>query len=93
MVKNYLHHIKEKLQKEFQTKTIANIMNQRNKMEIQGLDYNMKCLDCNSIYIGKTGRKSKARLDELKQDANKGDESKITALSSHIKNTGHVIDL
>lgn len=52
----------------------------------------IKCLRCNSIYIGETRRKLKIRLDEHKQDANKDNRSKISGLSSHIKNTGHMID-
>ena len=42
--------------------------------------------------LGENGIKSKTRLDELKQDANEDDEINITGLSSHIKNTCHVID-
>ena len=42
--------------------------------------------------LGENGIKSKTRLDELKQYAKKDDESKITGLSSNIKNTCHVTD-
>lgn len=52
----------------------------------------IKCLQCTSIYIGETRRKLKIRLDKHKQDANKDNRSKISGLSSHIKNTGHMID-
>ena len=58
---------------------------------VKGVVCKVNCVDCNSIYIGETERMVKTRLDEYKQDANKDDESK-TGLSSHIKNTGHVID-
>ena len=36
--------------------------------------------------LSENGIKSKARLDELKQDVNKDDERKITGLAGHIKN-------
>ena len=42
--------------------------------------------------LGENGIKSKTRPDELKPDAKKDDESKITGLSSHIKNICHVTD-
>lgn len=45
----------------------------------------MKCLDCNSICIGETGKKFKTRLDERIKDANKDDEGEMSGLSSHIK--------
>ena len=34
---------------------ITGTMNQKNKMEIQGVVYQVKFVDCNSIYIGETG--------------------------------------
>ena len=67
-------------------------MNQRKKMEIQCVIYQVKSLNCSSIYIGEIGRKLKSRQDENKQNAKKNDESKISGLLSLIKITGDVID-
>lgn len=41
---------------------IINTMNQKNKMEIEGVVYEAKCSECNSIYVRETGRKLKTRL-------------------------------
>lgn len=55
-------------------------MNQKNKMEIQGVVYKVKFVDCNSIYIGETGWKLIARLDKHKQDGNTNDGSNVFEL-------------
>lgn len=59
---------------------ITGTMNQKNKMEIQGVVYQVKFVDCNSIYIGETGWKLIARLEKHKQDGNTNDGSNIFEL-------------
>ena len=63
-----------------------------NKTEQQGVVYQVQCLDCDMMYIGETGRKLDIRLKEHKNGGKNIDDTKISGLSSHIKNTGHNID-
>lgn len=41
---------------------IINTMNQRNKMETEGVVCGVKCSECNTIYVRETERKLKTRL-------------------------------
>ena len=63
-----------------------------NKTEQQVVLYQVQCLDCDMMYIGETGRKLDIRLKEHKNGGKNIDDTKISGLSSHIKNTGHNID-
>ena len=56
-------------------------------LEEQNVVYQIKCSDCNQLYIGKTERKLHVRLKEHSDSILKQDQS--NALYAHIARTGH----
>ena len=53
--------------------------------------YEVKCKDCDRIYIGETGRKLNIRLEEHKKGG-EGDQRKVSGLSQHMQQSKHNIN-
>ncbi|XP_064469769.1 uncharacterized protein LOC135384497 [Ornithodoros turicata] len=59
-----------------------------------GVVYKLQCLDCDTCYIGETGRKRRTRIKEHKSDVRNATHATRlkTELSEHSWNTGHCFD-
>jgi len=58
------------------------------KEKLSGVVYGVKCSDCDSQYIGESGRKLEKRITEHKSKA----ASSKSAIREHVVNSGHQID-
>ncbi|UYV74236.1 hypothetical protein LAZ67_11002568 [Cordylochernes scorpioides] len=52
--------------------------------------YSLKCSDCNSLYIGETGRRIKDRIDEHHRNIRNSEPRSL--IVQHIRHTGHSFD-
>ncbi|UYV77066.1 hypothetical protein LAZ67_14003110 [Cordylochernes scorpioides] len=52
--------------------------------------YSLKCSDCNSLYIGETGRRIKDRIDEHHRNIRNSEPRSL--IVQHIRQTGHSFD-
>ena len=52
--------------------------------------YQLPCKDCNSVYIGETGRKLSTRIKEHKKDIR--NDKPFSAIANHANNELHEID-
>jgi len=57
----------------------------------QGVVYAIPCHNCNSIYVGQTGRSLQARLKEHARAIDKGDQN--NACARHARLSNHVLNL
>jgi hypothetical protein len=69
----------------------------RGKLEARCVVYKLKCKQCESVYIGQTGRSLRSRLREHERDQKAAlariKEVPSTELMQHVIDTGHQFDL
>ena len=73
------------------TETVKNIVcklkDRRNNLEKAGVVYKIECKECESNYVGETGRCLQDRINEHKKDVRKKNER--SNIYQHVRNTGH----
>ena len=73
------------------TKTVKNIVcklkDRKNNLEKAGVVYKIECKDCESNYVGETGRCLQDRINKHKKDVRKKNER--SNIYQHVRNTGH----
>ena len=51
--------------------------------------YRLECNDCKGVYISKTGRQLKIRIDKHKKAWEKKNNIGVSAFADHLINSGH----
>ena len=74
ILKNELCHLKDK----------------RKPPDKAGVIYKLSCKECDSVYIGETGRQLKERVQEHRRDVEK--RKPLSKVFSHVNDTGHTFD-
>ena len=69
---------------------MTNVKDKDKPQDRQGAVYKIACTDCDSTYIGETGRNLKTRLTEHKRATKNKDPT--NHIAEHHKQTGHNID-
>ena len=59
----------------------------RNNLEKAGVVYKIECKECESNYVGETGRCLQDRINEQNKDVRKKNER--SNIYQHVRNTGH----
>ena len=69
---------------------LINVKDKDEPSDRQGVEYKIKCADCQATYIGETGRNLNTRLTEHKRATRNGDRS--NHIAEHHRLTKHSID-